>query len=324
MRPVLAIDIGGTKLAAAVIDPDGRIRGRSRVPVPRTDDAEDLFETLLACAAAALRGADTLPTGIDGIGCGCGGPMRWPDGRVSPINIPAWRDYPLRDRLAEEFQQPTVQVHNDAVALVAGEHWKGAGRGIRNLLAVTVSTGVGGGLVLDGHLHHGTSGNAGHIGHVVVEPDGPTCACGGRGCLEAVSSGPSTVERALAQGWRPPAGAEPDGQTLAAAAAHGDTTAHANLERAGRGVGVALASSTHLLDLDTAVIAGGFAQSGPAFWDSLRAAFHQHARMPFAAALRIVPSQIPADAGLLGAATFVLAPDRYGWDAGTAAGPSPA
>jgi len=308
------VDVGGTKLAAAVVDSELRIRGRSRVPTPDTSDAEELFETLVACVAAALRGADTLPGDIDGIGCGCGGPIRWPAGKVSPVNIPAWRDFPLRDRLTEEFEQPTVRVHNDAVALAAGEHWQGAGRGARNLLAVTVSTGVGGGLVLGGRLHHGTSGNAGHVGHVVIDPAGPGCACGGRGCLEAVSSGPNTVRRALAGGWRPPAGGEADGRTLAAAAAAGDQTAAASLARAGSGVGTALASSAHLLDLEVAVVAGGLSRSGRTFWEPLRAAFDAHARMPFAAAMRITPSRIPAEAGLLGAAAFVLRPDRYGWD----------
>jgi glucokinase len=309
----LALDIGGTKLAAATVDAAGRIRGRAQVPTPRTGDGEELFEALLACAAAAVRNADVAVDELAGVGCGCGGPMRWPAGRVSPLNIPAWRDYPLRERLAKELDRP-VLVHNDAVALAAGEHWRGAGAGTTDMLAVTVSTGVGGGLVLAGRLHHGASGNGGHIGHVVVEPDGPLCACGGYGCVEAVASGPNTVARALAEGWRPAAGVEADGRALAAAAAAGDRVAVRNLARAGRAVGLAIASTAQLLDLQVATVAGGFSRSGPAFWDALLAAHRRHAGLAWAAGLRIQPSAIPGDAGLLGAAAFVLLPERYGWD----------
>src|SRR5918999_323279 len=192
MATVLALDVGGTKLAAAVVDDTGRILGRGRVPSPTGTDAELLYEALLACAAAALRGADVIPGDLDGIGVAAAGPMVWPSGEVSPLNMPAWRGFPLRKRLAEEFASDRVLINNDAVGLTVGEHWKGAGVGTANLLGMTVSTGVGGGLILDGRLNHGASGNAGHVGHVVVELDGPACACGGGGRPEGVSSGANT------------------------------------------------------------------------------------------------------------------------------------
>jgi glucokinase len=311
---VLALDVGGTKLAAAVVDGAGRLLGRGRVPSPAGTDAEALYEALIACAAAALRGADTLPGDLDGVGVAAGGPMTWPAGDVSPLNLPAWRDFPLRKRLAEEFATERVLVHNDAVALTVGEHWRGAGAGARNLLGVTVSTGVGGGLILDGRLYHGTSGNAGHFGHMVVEPDGPPCVCGGQGCVEAIASGPNAVRHALAAGWRPADGADADGAALAAAATAGDPVAGRQLARAGRAVGVALASCATLLDLQVAAVVGGFSQSGPPFWQPLRQAFTTHAGLRHAAACRVVPGQLGGDAGLLGAAAFVLHPDNYGWD----------
>ena len=315
MPLALALDVGGTKLAAAVVDAEGRVFGRSRVPTPPGSDPEALYETLLACAMAAMRGADAVPGDLSGVGVGCGGPMRWPEGSVSPLNIPAWRHFPLRRRLAKEFGADPVLVHNDAVALAVGEHWKGAGVGSANLLGLTVSTGVGGGLVLGGRLHHGTSGNGGHIGHMVVEPDGPACACGGHGCLEAVASGPRTVARALAAGWRPTGPASPDGVALAAAARlSGDPIAAESLARSARAVGLAIASCANLLDLEVVAVAGGLSQSGPAFWDPLLDAFAAHARMEFAATCRVVPGQLGGDAGLLGGAAFVLLPDRYGWD----------
>ncbi|HEV8166273.1 MAG TPA: ROK family protein [Actinomycetota bacterium] len=314
MATVLALDIGGTKLAAAVIDDAGRVLGHSRVPSPATTDAEAFYEALIVCAAAALRGADTTPGDLDGVGVASGGPMVWPAGEVSPLNIPAWRGFPLRKRLAEEFAVDPVLIHNDAVALAVGEHWRGAGAGAHNLLGITVSTGVGGGLILDDRLYHGTSGNAGHFGHMVVEPDGPPCVCGGRGCVEAIASGPNAVRQALAGGWRPPPGAAADGAALAAAATAGDPVATHHLARAGRAVGVALASCASLLDLQVAAVVGGFSQSGPPFWEPLRQAFAAHAALPHAAACRVVPGRLGGDAGLLGAAAFVLRPDRYAWD----------
>ena len=320
MGTVLALDIGGTKLASAVIDDTGRILGRGRVPSPTGTDPEPLYEALVACAAAALRGADVLPGDLVGIGVAAAGPMVWPSGEVSPLNMPAWRGFPLRKRLAEEFDSERVLIHNDAVGLAVGEHWKGAGVGTSNLLGITVSTGVGGGLILAGRLYHGTSGNAGHVGHVVVEPDGPVCACGGRGCLEAIASGPNTVRHALDEGWRPRPGVVADGVALAAAAATGDTVALRSVARAGRAVGTAIASCANLLDLEVAAIVGGFSQSGPPFWDPLQQAFATHASFPFAAACRVIPGQLVGAAGLLGAAAFVLIPDRYGWDPDPAPG----
>jgi glucokinase len=320
MAAVLALDVGGTKLAAAVVDDTGRILGRGRVPSPTGTDPEVLYEALLACAAAALRGADVTPGDLDGVGVAAAGPMVWPSGEVSPLNMPAWRGFPLRKRLAEEFDAERVLIHNDAVGLTVGEHWKGAGAGTSNLLGITVSTGVGGGLILDGRLDHGTTGNAGHVGHVVVEPDGPVCACGGRGCVEAIASGPNTVRHALDDGWRPRPGVVADGVALAAAAAAGDQVALRNVARAGRAVGTAIASCASLLDLQVAAIVGGFSQSGPSLWDPLQEAFAAHAGFPFAAACRVVPGQLPDTAGLLGAAAFVLVPERYGWDPDPAPG----
>ena len=320
MAVVLALDVGGTKLGAAVVDDAGRILGRGRVPSPTGTDPEPLYEALLACAAAALRGADVIPGDLSGIGVAAAGPMVWPSGEVSPLNMPAWRGFPLRKRLAEEFASDRVLIHNDAVGLTVGEHWRGAGSGTANLLGMTVSTGVGGGLILGGRLNHGASGNAGHVGHVVVEPDGPVCACGGRGCLEAIASGPNTVRRALDEGWRPGPGVTADGVALAAAATAGDDLALRNVARAGRAVGTAIASCASLLDLEVAAIVGGFSQSGPPFWEPLRQAFATHAGLPFAAACRVVPGRLGEAAGLLGAAAFVLVPDRYGWDPDPAPG----
>ncbi len=313
MQYAIAIDIGGTKIAAAVIRSDGEIMSLSRAPAPQTLDSEAVFSSVLSCTDRAIcqSGVDTVR--IMGVGCGCGGPMRWPEGAVSPINIPAWRDFQLRERLMERFPDSVVRVHNDAVALSVGEHWLGKAAGGRDLLAITVSTGVGGGLILDGKLFHGKSGNAGHVGHVIIEPDGPPCACGARGCLEAIASGPSSVKWAREHGWQPCADAVPDGAALAESAEAGDSIAGQALARAGDAIGQAAASQANMLDLDIVVIAGGFAKSGTHFWDALHAAFAGHATMEFARRTRVEMSGSINETGLLGAAGFVLCPERYGW-----------
>jgi glucokinase len=219
----VAVDIGGTKLAAGVVDSTGRVWHAARVPTPVDGDGAVVWAALAGLigtvrAAAATAGA---PEPV-GVGVGCGGPMRWPSGMVSPLNIPGWREFPLRDRLGEVLGLGPVRVHNDAIALAVAEHWRGAAVGMRNALGMVVSTGVGGGLVLGDRVVDGASGNAGHIGHVVVDPAGPECACGGRGCLEAIAAGPRTVAWALANGWR---GAVADKRMLGARARYGESAA---------------------------------------------------------------------------------------------------
>lgn len=298
---VLALDIGGTKLAAGLVDLDGRLVWTARTPTPPGADAEALWDALLTLATDAPFTA---------IGVGCGGPMRWPEGVVSPLNIPGWRDFPLAQRLAAHFRVP-VRVHNDAICFAVAEHWRGAGRGHDDMLGMVVSTGVGGGLVLGGRLHDGATGNAGHIGHVVVDPAGPSCTCGGRGCLEAVARGPAVVAWALERGWRDPA---PSGVALVDAARRGDRVATAALARAGTAIGVALASTVALLDLELVCVGGGLAAAEDLLLHPLGTAYVEHAGVPYARAPRVVPATLEHP-GLIGAAALVLAADAY-WHGG--------
>jgi glucokinase len=310
-RNVLALDIGGTKLAAAVVDRGGRVSAAARVPTPhgRRLDAETLWKTVVALLDRFTSGVGART--FAGVGVGCGGPMSWPDGRVSPLNIPAWRDFPLRERLQERFPGIPVRVHNDAVCVAVGEHWRGAGRGQNDVLGMVVSTGVGGGLVLGGRLVDGRSGNAGHIGHVVVDPEGPDCECGGRGCLEAIARGPAVAAWARAQGW---GRAGSTARDVADDAARGHPVALAALRRAGEALGVAIASATHLCDVDVVAIGGGLSQAGPLLFDPLEEAFRRHAGMRWARAVRVVPAALGQEAGLVGAAALVLSGSRY-WNA---------
>jgi glucokinase len=310
--PALAVDVGGTKLAVGVVETGGRVVTWAQVPTPRDVDAEHLWRTLEAQVDRVLGEAGlTAPASLAGVGAGCGGPMDWPAGIVSPLNIPAWRSFPLRSRLQARLPGVPVRVHNDAICLVAGEHWRGAGRGARNVLGMVVSTGVGGGLILDGRVIEGASGNAGHIGHVVVDPDGgPLCACGARGCLEAIARGPALAAWAHSQGWRP---GQPDAtaKDLADDGAQGHPVGLAAMRRAGRALGIAIASATYLCDLEVVSVGGGLSQAGAMLFEPLQESLHAHAKLPFARQVRVVPTALGQNAGLVGAAALILAGDRY-------------
>ncbi len=312
LRPVLAVDIGGTKFAAGVAEPGGRLVTWAQTPTPRDLDAEQMWRTLDALMTRVLDTAQiTDPARLAGVGCGCGGPMEWPAGLISPLNIPAWRAFPLRGRLAERFPGIPVRVHNDAICMVAAEHWRGAGRGRSNVLGMVVSTGVGGGLVLDGHLIAGASGNAGHIGHVVVDPDtGPPCVCGGRGCLEAIARGPALVVWAQEQGWRPGQD-DATAKDLADDGAQGHPVGHAAMRRAGRALGIAIASATSLCDLEVVSVGGGLSQAGAMLFDPLEEALRAHARLDFTRQVRVVAAALGQSAGLVGAAALIFKPKRY-------------
>jgi glucokinase len=205
--------------------------------------------------------------------------------QVSPLNIPQWRDFPLRARLAEWSGLPTT-VDNDAKALALGEGWVGAAKGVRDYLAMVVSTGVGGGIVLDRRLLDGAAGNAGHIGHVIVDPLGRPCACGARGCLEAQVSG-----SAIAAVTGRPAADAPEEVRVST----------------GRLVGRAVASVCNLLDLQLAAVAGSVALGfGTTFFDAANAELARSARLEFSRGARIVPSGCGAQGPIVGAAAVGL------------------
>lgn len=276
----LAVDIGGTKLATALVDERGCLRARHQRPTPPEEGPEQLLATLLSLVE---RAAGKAPAGgeIEVCGVGCGGPMSPGGETVSPLNIPAWRGFPLRSHLAEATGLPTF-VDNDAKALALAEGWLGAASGRRNYLAMVVSTGIGGGIVVDGRLLDGRTDNAGHIGHVIVVPGGVRCRCGAYGCLEAEASGPAIARRT----GRPPRLAPPE-----------------EVGRAGRLVGQAVASVANLLDLDLAVVGGGVALGfGPPFFDAAQSALDELCCLDHSRGTRVMPLGLGAGGPLVGAA----------------------
>ena len=295
----LALDIGGTKIAAGLVDPDGTVVASQQSPTP-DGSAEAIWD-----AVAELIARMTAGSQIRGVGIASAGPIHLPSGTVSPINITAWQDFPIRERVAAEVPDRSIRLGGDGLCMALGEQWRGAGRGAGSLLGIVVSTGVGGGLVLDGSPYDGRTGNAGHVGHVVVDQDGELCSCGGYGCVETIASGPRMTRWAREQGWDGPPDA--DAKDLAAAAAAGDSVALQAFTRGARALAAMIGSVGAVCDLDLVVIGGGVAKSGALLFDPLRAALCRYARLDFIADLRVLPAQLGGDAGLIGAAALLRA-----------------
>jgi glucokinase len=293
----LCLDIGGTKIAAGLADGDGALVHTGTCPTPAGVSAEQVWAAVAAMIADELREADGA---VRAVGIACSGPIDLNSGNVSPINIASWRGFPLRDRVAATVPDVPVRLGGDGVCMALGEHWHGAGRGAGFLLGMVVSTGVGGGLVLDGAPYAGRTGNAGHVGHVVVEQNGEPCSCGGRGCVETVAAGPWLVRWARANGWAAPPGA--GARELADAAATGDAVAVRAFQRGATALAAMIASVAAVCDLDLVVIGGGVARSGRLLFDPVRAALADYARLDFLAGLRVVPAELGGEAGLVGAA----------------------
>ncbi|ARZ66321.1 ROK family protein [Streptomyces sp. HU2014] len=297
---VAALDIGGTKIAGALVDSRGRLLARARRPTPAREDGA----TVMGAVAEVLDAlaADGGWPRVRAVGIGSAGPVDASRGTVSPVNVPGWRGYPLVEEVARRVAGRPVTLVGDGVAMTAAEHWQGAARGRANALCMVVSTGVGGGLVLDGRLHTGPTGNAGHIGHISVDLDGDACPCGARGCVERIASGPNIARRALDAGWRPGPDGDRSAAAVAAAARAGDAVALASFERAAQALAAGIAATATLVEIEVAVIGGGVAGAGDILFAPLRARLRDYATLSFAAGVEVLPARLGPDAGLVGAA----------------------
>ncbi|MFD5733391.1 ROK family protein [Streptomyces sioyaensis] len=303
-----ALDIGGTKIAGALVDAHGRLIVRAARPTPADKDGATVMRAVAEVVGELAAGPEWAR--VAAVGIGSAGPVNAAAGTVSPVNIPGWRDFPLVAGVRALVGERPVVLVGDGVAMTAAEHWQGAARGHANALCMVVSTGVGGGLVLNGRLHPGPTGNAGHIGHISVDLDGDPCPCGARGCVERIASGPNIARRALAHGWQP----GPDGDTsaaaVAAAARAGDPVARRSFERAAQALAAGIAATATLVEIDIAVIGGGVAGAGEVLFAPLRAALREYATLSFVSGLTVVPAQMGTDAGVVGAAAAAAQQSR--------------
>jgi len=297
----LGVDLGGTKVEAALVDATGAVvpGTRFRQPTGGASSSEQLAASVDRVVRETLQ---TLPAGrsLLGVGIGSAGPIEVSEGRVSPLNLPAWRGYPMRDQVQRIVPDLPVTLQMDGVCITLAEQWVGAAQGYANVMGMVVSTGIGGGLVLGGMTVAGPTGNAGHIGHVEAAGFDDPCACGGRGCIEAIASGPKTVAWARRHGWEGASGEE-----LAASYAAGDETARTAVQRSARAVGQAIASATSLVDLEIVAIGGGFSQVAPDYIDLVRLPIAERVQFGFVTKVVVVPSGLSGDGPLIGAAALV-------------------
>ncbi len=299
MTLALAIDLGGTKVEAALVDESGAIVPGSRARVA-TGAAAAADRTVLERALVeVITHSRALPewTEVTAVGIGSAGPIDLAAGTISPINLPAAHGVPIVALVAEASGLADVTLRLDGTCIALAEAWLGAARGVGNAIVFVVSTGVGGGIVSDGRLFAGGSGNAGHIGQVVVaEIDGDAAAS----TVEQLASGPHVVTWARGQGWTGATGEE-----LAAAYRAGDELATAAVARSAHAIGVGLANAATLLDLELAVVGGGFSFVADDFTEQIESAVRAASVNAYAGRLRVVRAGLGGDAPLIGAAALV-------------------
>jgi len=303
---LLAFDFGGTKLTAALTRLSHSVPGQQgwldvrRVFSPEGGDAQFDMETMIKLGAELLAGRQATAVGVS-----FGGLVDYETGTVRlSHHVPGWENIPLQALLAAEFSAP-IRIDNDANVAALGEHRFGAGQGHDSLMYITVSTGVGGGWVLSGKPWRGHAGMAGEIGHTVVDPSGPLCLCGKRGCVERLASGPY-----MAQDWAEEQGSGgarelATGKDVAEMAAKGDEAARRILLRGARALGVGIGNAANLINPQLFVLGGGVTKSGDLWWDAVRQSAHETA-LP-EVHFEIVPASLGDDAPLWGAIALLMA-----------------
>ncbi len=309
---VIGLDLGGTNVRLALVNCKGQILARKERATASLPDQEALVSTLGADILALNQTARDQGMEVRGGGLGLPGRVLPQEGRVvfSP-NVPALNNCALAARLKPLIPFP-LSLENDANLFVLGEHWLGAGAGRDHLLGITLGTGVGGGLILDGKLWSGPTGTTGEVGHITVDPEGIQCRCGNRGCLETVASASWAVwwvKKQLAQGtdsWlRELYEKDPDslgGEALEVAARHGDALAYRAFERVGRSLGQAIAMVIHVLGVPHVVIGGKFARAWDVFQKPLKEELEERLTLFPLSEVTLTPARLGDDAGLLGAA----------------------
>jgi len=314
---VIGIDLGGTKISTALVGSDGEIIAHDYQQTHAVQGQKAVVERMLDAARWVMAQAGVDSSQVGAAGVGAPGPLDIEAGVVvAPPNLPGWDRVPLK-QLIEDGLGVTAFLENDANAAALGEHRFGAGRGTEHMIYITVSTGVGGGLILNGELYHGANGMAGEVGHIIVEPEGPLCGCGNRGCLEALASGTAIARQARERVTRSAptlianlAGGDPERITarlVVEAADQGDREAQEILAEAMNYLGIGMANLVNLFNPQLIIIGGGLTNVGERLFRPVRRAIDQYTFPPATQAVRVVPAALGDNVGVLGAAAVALA-----------------
>ncbi len=315
--PVIAVDIGGTKILTALFSSGGKMLAREVCPTLPEEGVKQVVARLCSAIAGLLHKNSLKPSQLAAVGIACAGGIDTGRGVVmtpSP-NMSDWVNVPLEDIVRKKFGVSTYII-NDASAAALGEHRYGAGRGVKNFVLFTLGTGIGGGIIVDGKLYLGSVGGAGELGHMTIAADGPRCGCGNIGCLEMLASG-RAVERdaigRLRRGGksvlRDVVGGDINGVTAAqvgAAARAGDKMALDVLSRAAGYLGVGMVNAVNIFNPEMVIIGGGMAELGDIFIEPGRRLVQERAFSVSSGLVRIVTAQLGNDAGVYGAAVYAL------------------
>ena len=315
-RPVVAVDIGGTKIAAALVSHSGKILHRERALTVAVEGPSAVIERLFGVIVSVLSQTNLRPADTRGVCVAAAGPIDMSNGMITDApNLPGWDAIPLREIIKDRFKVDSYLV-NDAKAAAVGEHEFGAGKGIDNLLCVTLGTGIGGGIIIGGHLHLGQSGAAGEVGHMTIDVNGPRCACGNAGCWELFASGTamekeaakrlSSGELSCLQPLFKGAERTVKAEQIAEAAQNGDSMASSVIEWSANYLGIGLVNLVNIFNPEMIVMGGGLSKIGDRLLQPAINLVGQRAFPLLAHAVRILPSTIGDDAAILGAAAFAF------------------
>ena len=304
----IGIDLGGTKISTGIVDTSGKILAKTKLPTQAQKGPEFVIDQIVKSINLVIKKSRLNRHQISGIGIGSPGPLDTEKGIVHfAPNLPGWKEIPLKNKL-ESKTGFSVFVDNDANLAALGESWIGAGKGSKNLICITLGTGVGGGLILNGEIYHGSEDSAGEIGHITVEPSGPKCNCGNNGCLEAYSSATGIVNRtkeAIKSGEKTSLKEPITSKKVYLEALKGDKLSKRIMKQAGVYLGIALSNVANLLNLDMAIIAGNVAEAGEIIFEPARKEIKKRAIYP-ANKIKVVPAKLGTDAGVIGSARLVM------------------
>jgi glucokinase len=298
MRLAGAVDIGGTAIKVGIVAEDGSIVKRGAVPTSLRGEPVAVVDAIVSSLQAILNAPNAEPITVSGVGVSVAGFLNGDrSAMVNNANLPALRDFGLRQALEERLSLE-CRLEVDSNAAVVAEYRYGAGRGAKRLLGVTVGTGLGGGVIIDGELLHYTGECAGDLGHIILDPKGRLCACGARGCLEAMVNSAALRERAGGRSVR----------LIVSSAGKGDQVALKALTETGWWLGVGLASLSPVFSPDRIVVGGGISSAGDVLLDAVRASYLTHASPEFRVKTQVIGSSFDGWEGMIGAASLFLSP----------------
>jgi len=292
---IIGIDLGGTKILTSLADPEGRIISIVRIDTQAKLGPEKVIGNIINSISLAAKQAKIPLSRISKIGIGAPGPILGQAIVVSPPNLPGWQNVNIKSILQRELKKK-IYVENDANAAAFGEFSFGAGKGFKNLVYITLSTGIGGGIIIDGKVYTGSIGTAGEIGHMVIDPDGPKCGCGNRGCLESLAAGPAIAKMA----------GQKNALEAELAARRGNKKAKNAIEKAAKYIGIGIANLNNILNPDIFVIGGGVSNMGRLLLDPVKHWAKQYSMDASRKSLIIVPAKLKNNAGVMGAIAICM------------------